>query len=103
MSTTGFAFAGSPRLTSIYPSCGPRGGEIEIACGGNNLADARELLFDTPGFKVVELKAPDDKERRLRANVAIAAESVSASIPSGCDELGDQRCRLFLRFALSAR
>ena len=68
------AFAGSPRLTSVYPSCGPRGGEIEIACGGSNLGDARELLFDTPGFKVVELKQPDEKERRLRAKVAIAPE-----------------------------
>lgn len=68
------AFAGSPRLTSVYPSCGPRGGEIEISCGGSNLADARELLFDTPGFKLVELKAPDEKERRLRAKVAIASD-----------------------------
>ena len=68
------AFAGSPRLTSVYPSCGPRGGEIEISCGGSNLGDARELLFDTPGFKVVELKPPDEKERRLRAKIAIAPE-----------------------------
>lgn len=68
------ALAGSPRLTHVYPAGGQRGAEIEFACSGGNLADARELLFDTPGFKVVELKAPDEKEKRLRVKVAIAAE-----------------------------
>jgi len=66
--------AGSPRLSHVYPAGGQRGAEIEFACSGSNLADARELLFDSPGFKVVEFKAPDEKEKRLRAKVAIAPE-----------------------------
>jgi hypothetical protein len=69
------ALGGSPRLTHVNPGAGPRGGEIELELKGNNLADARELLFDTPGFTVTELKAPDEKEKnRLKAKVQIAPD-----------------------------
>jgi hypothetical protein len=43
------ALGGSPRLTHVSPGAAPRGGEIELDLKGNNLADARELLFDSPG------------------------------------------------------
>ena len=70
------ACAGSPRLTHTYPSGGQRGAEIEIACSGGNFADARELLFDTPAsFKLVEFKLPEEKDKRLRAKIAIAADT----------------------------
>lgn len=69
------AFAGSPRLTHVNPGAGPRGGEVELELKGNNLADARELLFDTPGFTVTELKTPDEKEKnRLKAKIQIAPD-----------------------------
>ena len=62
------ALAGSPRLTHVNPGAGPRGGEVELELRGSNLADARELLFDSPGFTVAELKPPDEKEKnRLKA------------------------------------
>lgn len=74
LSTT--ALGGSPRLTHVNPGAGPRGGEIELELKGNSLADARELLFDTPGFTVTELKTPDEKEKnRLKAKIQIAPDT----------------------------
>jgi hypothetical protein len=68
--------AGSPRLTHTYPSGGQRGTEIDVACSGGNYADARELLFDEPAsFKVVEFKPPEEKDKRLHAKIAIAADA----------------------------
>src|SRR5258708_2549182 len=70
------AIAGSPRLTHTYPSCGQRGTEIEIACSGGAYADSRELLFDEPAsFKVIEFKPPEEKDKRLRAKIAISADA----------------------------
>ena len=70
------AVAGSPRLTHTYPSGGQRGAEIEIACSGGSYADARELMFDEPAsFKLVEFKLPEEKDKRLRAKIAIAADA----------------------------
>jgi hypothetical protein len=70
------ALGGSPRLTHVNPGAGPRGGEIELDLKGNNLADVRELLFDSPGFNVTELKAPDEKEKnRLKAKIQIAPDA----------------------------
>lgn len=53
--------AGSPRVSSFYPSGGQRGAEIEIECKGSNLADATGLLFDAPGFEVTGGSAEKDK------------------------------------------
>src|SRR4030095_2401975 len=70
------AFGGSPRLTHVNPGAGQRGAEIERERKGNNLADARELLFDTPGFNVVELKPAEEKEKnRLKAKIQIAPDA----------------------------
>jgi hypothetical protein len=72
---TASAFAGSPRLLSVIPGAGPRGGEIELDLKGNNLADARELMFDAPGFTVTELKPPAENEKnRLKAKIQIAPD-----------------------------
>jgi hypothetical protein len=69
------AFAGSPRLTHVHPAGGQRGAEIEVELKGNNLADARELLFDAPGFTVLELKpAAENEKNRLKAKIKIAPE-----------------------------
>jgi hypothetical protein len=69
------ALGGSPRLTHVNPGAGQLGAEIELELKGNNLADARELLFDTPGFNVVELKPAEEKEKnRLKAKIQIAPD-----------------------------
>jgi hypothetical protein len=70
------AFAGSPRLLHVNPAGGQRGSEIEVELKGNNLADARELLFDEPGFTVAEIKPAAEKEKnRLKAKIKVAPEA----------------------------
>jgi hypothetical protein len=69
------AFGGSPRLIHVTPGAAPRGGEIELELKGSNLADARELLFDTPGFRVIELKEEGEKEKKhLKAKIQVAPD-----------------------------
>lgn len=69
------ALAGSPRLIHVHPAAAPRGGEIEMELKGNNLADAREFLFDAPGFTVSEIRPPDEKEKnRILAKIKVAPE-----------------------------
>ena len=69
------AIAGSPRVATVFPAGGQRGGEIEIVCSGNNLSDAREFLFDTPGFTVTEIKPPAEGEKnKIKAKVKVAPE-----------------------------
>jgi hypothetical protein len=45
------AFAGTPRLSYLFPAGGQRGAETEVVFTGSNLADARGLLFDEPGIE----------------------------------------------------
>src|SRR4051812_2064479 len=72
---TSAALAGSPRLSHVNPAGGQRGAEIEVELKGNNLADARELLFDGPGFTVSELKpAAENEKNRLKAKIKVAPE-----------------------------
>lgn len=63
------AFAGSPRLTHVYPAGVQRGAEIEINCKGSNLEDAKSLLFDEAGFEVTNL-APDKAAVKAKLKVA---------------------------------
>lgn len=64
--------AGSPRLTSVYPSVGQRGTEQEVVFGGLLLADARTALFDAPGFEVTVVKA---EATRCTARIKIPADA----------------------------
>jgi hypothetical protein len=66
------AFAGSPRLSHTYPACAQRGGEMEVTCTGQNLADARTFLFDEPGFESEILTAEAGK---LTAKIKVAADA----------------------------
>jgi hypothetical protein len=67
--------AGSPRLLHVHPAGGQRGTEVEIELKGNNLADARELLFDEPGFTLVELKPNEKEKNRATAKIKVAPEA----------------------------
>ena len=64
--------AASPSLSSIFPRGGQRGGELDIDFNGARLADAKEILFYSPGFSLVEFK--ELKDNKVRARVKIAAD-----------------------------
>ncbi len=69
---TAAAIGGTPRLQHLTPAAGQRGTEVEVTMTGSNLTDPRELLFDEPGFSVVELKAEGN---RPKAKIKIAPEA----------------------------
>ena len=52
--------AASPSVTSVTPSGGRRGTELEVSLGGARLKDAREVLFYQPGIQVKKLEAKSD-------------------------------------------
>jgi hypothetical protein len=64
--------AGTPRLNHTFPAGGQRGAEIEVACSGNNLADARSFLFDEPGFEAEVL--PNAVAGNFKAKIKIAPD-----------------------------
>lgn len=43
----------NPRLLWAFPAGGPRGQTIEVTVGGDDLDDARQLVFDSPGITAV--------------------------------------------------
>lgn len=81
-------FAGTPRLTHIYPAGAQRGGEIDITCSGSNLGDPREFLFEQPGFTVTDIKAEGS---RVKAKVKVAPDA----------NLGEHRVRLVTQSGIS--
>jgi hypothetical protein len=66
------ASAVEPQLGQISPSGVQRGTEVEMTFPGSRLADAKQLLFYSPGFEVKELKAEADS--KVVAKVAVAAD-----------------------------
>lgn len=66
------ASAVEPQLGQIAPIGVQRGTEVEMTFPGSRLADAKQLLFYSPGFEVKELKATADNS--VVAKVAIAAD-----------------------------
>src|SRR5690348_5556868 len=54
------AQAVEPNLGQISPIGVQRGTEVEMTFPGQRLADAKQLLFYSPGFEVKELKAEAD-------------------------------------------
>jgi len=82
------AFAGSPRVTFTYPAGGQRGAEIEIACQGSNLEDAKAMMFDSPGFEATPVKAEKGK---VTMKVKVAPDA----------QLGEHRFRVVTASGLS--
>src|SRR5262245_7040895 len=66
------AIAVEPSLGSIAPYGVQRGTDAEMIFGGGRLADAKELLFYSPGFTVKSLEATNDGS--TKAVVAIAPD-----------------------------
>ena len=65
------AFAASPRLTRITPSGIQRGVEHEVTFSGNNMADAQDILFYSPGFEVVKVVGDGNT---CKATIKVAAD-----------------------------
>ncbi len=68
----GLLQAANPSLSSILPRGGQRGTEVELSFNGARLGDAKEILFYSPGFSLVEFK--EIKGNQARARVRIAAD-----------------------------
>ncbi|HEY8749727.1 MAG TPA: PPC domain-containing protein [Tepidisphaeraceae bacterium] len=64
------AFAASPELQFTLPRAAQRGGEADIVVQGNRLADAKELLFYSPGITVTTLQAVDAQHVKVHLQVA---------------------------------
>ena len=86
---SGFAFAGSPRLTHIYPSAVQRGTEMEVLCSGSSLIDAKGMIFDTPGLECTAVSAPE--AGKFKAKIKVAADA----------KLGEHSCRVITASGLS--
>jgi hypothetical protein len=75
------AFAGSPRVSSIFPAVAQRGTEQEVVFTGSSLSDARTVLFDAPGFEVTSVKK---EVNRFTAKIRVPADA----------DLGEHHCRV---------
>ena len=64
------AWAGSPTVGQITPSVAQRGTEAEIVLTGNNLGDARTLLFDQPGIECVGVSEVAGNKFKAKLKVA---------------------------------
>ncbi len=82
------AWAGSPRVSSVYPAAGQRGSEIEVECRGSNLEDATGIIFDEPGFVATSVLAEKGK---FKVSVKLAADA----------RLGEHRFRVVTATGLS--
>ncbi|HEX5106226.1 MAG TPA: serine protease, partial [Pirellulaceae bacterium] len=60
-----------PQLGSIAPYGVQRGTDVELVFGGGRLADAKELLFYSPGFTVKSLEAADNA---VKAQLTVAPD-----------------------------
>jgi len=65
-------FGASPRLSTIMPRGVQRGLEHELTFNGNNLGDAQEIFFYSPGFEVLKLEGNGNS---CKANVRVAADA----------------------------
>ncbi|HEY3836673.1 MAG TPA: PPC domain-containing protein, partial [Bryobacteraceae bacterium] len=65
------AFAGSPHVTYMYPAGAQRGGEITVTCAGQSLEDAKEFLFDEPGFTS---EIVDTEKNTFHAKIKVAPD-----------------------------
>lgn len=64
--------AAEPQVSSISPVGFQRGKEIELTINGARLADAKELLFFSPGFTVAAIEGATDTS--IKAKVTAAAD-----------------------------
>lgn len=72
LGSNSLATAASPSLGNVTPRGGQRGTEMAMFFNGGNLADAKEILFYSPGFTVTKLEVVNPNQ--VKATVKIAAD-----------------------------
>jgi Bacterial pre-peptidase C-terminal domain len=73
MVAAGALHAASPSLGSVQPRGAQRGTDATFVLGGNNLADAQEVVFYSPGLTVTKLEVVNNTQ--VKATVKIAADA----------------------------
>ncbi|MFM7149801.1 MAG: peptidase, partial [Gemmataceae bacterium] len=81
--------AATPVLNGVSPRGVQRGKDVVLVFSGARLADAKEVLFYTPGFQVGKLEVVNDAQVKVTVN-----------IPATCD-LGEHAVRLRTQSGLS--
>jgi hypothetical protein len=64
------ARAATPVLSTVLPRGGQRGTDVELVFQGDRLADAKEILFYTPGITVKKLEAASPQQLKVTATIA---------------------------------
>src|SRR5262245_35728590 len=64
------AWAVQPQIGSLSPAGLQRGVQTEWTISGARIADAKELMFYTPGFTVAELAPANDNTVKCKITVA---------------------------------
>src|SRR5262245_3267858 len=73
------ASAASPSLGSVQPRGAQRGTDATFVLGGNNLADAQEVVFYSPGITVTKLEVVNNTQ--VKAAVKIAPDAKLGEYP----------------------
>src|SRR5438477_7541338 len=66
----GLALGATPELQFTLPRAAQRGTEADLIVQGNRLADAKELLFYSPGVTVTSLTPVDAQHIKVHVQVA---------------------------------
>src|SRR4051812_14858739 len=69
----GAALAASPSPGSVQPRGAQRGTDATFVLSGNNLQDAQEIVFDSPGLAVTKLEVVNNTQ--VKATVKIAPDA----------------------------
>ncbi|MFO0925819.1 MAG: hypothetical protein U0736_02135 [Gemmataceae bacterium] len=78
-------------LNGVSPRGAQRGTEVAVVLSGARLADAREVLFYSPGFQVAKLETVNDATVKatvkVAADAALGEHSLRVRTASGISEL----------------
>ncbi|MCH5373443.1 MAG: PPC domain-containing protein, partial [Planctomycetes bacterium] len=66
------AWAVAPSVSALSPTGYQRGTEVEVNFAGTRLGDTQELMFYSPGIRVIEINA--EKDNVVKAKLAIDAD-----------------------------
>jgi hypothetical protein len=85
------SFGASPVLSAVSPRGAQRGKDVVLTFSGARLADAKEVLFYTPGFSVAKLEVVNPNVVKATINIApdcrLGEHSVRVRTASGISEM----------------
>jgi hypothetical protein len=91
--------AATPAISRIEPAGAPRGAELEVVIRGRDLADPKELFFESGRIEVVALEGVDGATVKARLKVAAdcppGAHKLRVRTKDGLSELRSFRVGLF--------